>query len=122
MDFPIPKPIVLIRQVDNLFGQFDVFCLSGTATMRTASYLYHLTGSPFTDVILTDKVIRHSAFFRQAHHFSVPLGYFALTSLSMRLSSVRSATIFFNSLFSRSRSFSRRTSEVSMPPYFCRHR
>ncbi len=47
----------------------------------------------------------------KAHHF------FEFTSRSMRLSGVRSATIFFSSVFPCSSSFSRFTSETSIPPY-----
>ena len=48
--------------------------------------------------------------------------FFELTSSNTRILSMDSATIFFNSLFSFSNSFSRLASAISMSPYFFFHR
>ena len=64
---------------------------------------------PLADTVHQFQMFGHSAPFRQAYHF------FAFTSLSMRLSRVKLATIFFSSVFSCSRPFNQRTFEISMP-------
>jgi len=52
-----------------------------------------------------------SSLVRRAHHF------FELISFNTRLSSIASASIFFNSAFSFSKPFNRLASARSMPPY-----
>src|ERR1700722_9754931 len=116
-DSAVTPPRTSPRDLQHALGQGQLIVpWLRLVTLRAARLLQRLTRPPLGYRELLLKVCGRRAPPRRAHQF------FSATCLSIRLSSVSSATSSFNRLFSSSSSFKRFASSDFIPPYWLRHR
>src|SRR5882757_9530634 len=109
---PKPNVNVLVRQgCQRLLDRCIVFG-DGLVLVGASGDSYDLTRLANTQLFLLNQVTNRFPFLRRRYSF------FSIRFFMARFSILSSAYIFFNSACSASRSFSRLTSEASLPPYF----